>query len=549
MTDLTVPDLLEAIADASGDYVCLVDGASRLTWVELRSRVRRFANMLAESGIGIRNERSALADSESGQDHVALMLRNRAEYLEAMLGSFCARATSFNVNFRYTAGELRSMLADARPSAIVVATEFAPVVGEALVDRDPVVVLQVDDGGDGPLLPGAWWYHDVMAATSDAPGRSDWSPEDLYMLFTGGTTGRPKGVLWRQADALVSAFGISPRDGTEYASAQEAAAAAVARLGRRVCAPTPPFIHGASQWFAIGCLLGGGRVVIPEETGTFRPDHLLELVEQETLTEVMIVGDAFGRPLVEEVERHPRSFPSLRSIVNGGAALSETVRERLLAALPATRIVDNMGSSESGRQASRQFTRAGEARDLEALKGNVVLSSDRTRLLSRGEDELGWLARAGRVPIGYLGDAEKTEATFPTVAGIRYAVPGDRARLRADGMIEFVGRDSSTINTGGEKVFAEEVEEVLRSHPSVRDAIVVGRPSEKWGQEIVAVVAVEDGLTDEELVAHVAVRLARYKLPKRIVRVETVPRTPAGKADLRAAQVLCAGAGEDVHTR
>jgi acyl-coenzyme A synthetase/AMP-(fatty) acid ligase len=242
------------------------------------------------------------------------------------------------------------------------------------------------------------------------------------------------------------------------------------------------------------------------------------------------------------LEARPRPLPSLRAFVNGGAALSDGVRDWLLAAVPHARVVDSIGSSESGRQTSRQYRAPGGRAAMAPLAGTVVVSEDRRRVLVPGDEEIGWLARSGRVPLGYLGDPEKTQQTFPPIDGVRYAVPGDRARWLADGTVEVLGRDAAVINTGGEKVFGEEVEAALVSHAAVSDAVVVGRPSPRWGQEVVALVALGAPVSTDALLEHAAGRLARYKLPKRIVVADAVPRTLAGKADHRAVHALLAAA-------
>lgn len=303
---------------------------------------------------------------------------------------------------------------------------------------------------------------------------------------------------------------------------------------------TPPFVHGAAQWLAIGALLGGGRIVIQDDPTHLNPLGLLDVVDREGVTELMLVGDAFGVPIAEALEAVPRPLSTLRAFINGGAALSAGTRDRLLAVTPKVRIVDNMGSSESGRQATRSFGSAGAAEPhLESLKDTVVLSADRSRVLdSTEQEEIGWLARTGRIPLGYLNDAEKTRDTFVEVEGCRFAIPGDRARLKGNGAIDVLGRESTTINTGGEKVFAEEVEDALKSVPVVCDAIVFGVANDRWGSEIVAIVAVSEKVEAAELCDHASTVLARYKLPKRILFVDEVPRTVAGKPDRVRAEVL-----------
>jgi acyl-CoA synthetase (AMP-forming)/AMP-acid ligase II len=303
-------------------------------------------------------------------------------------------------------------------------------------------------------------------------------------------------------------------------------------------------MHGAAHWNALSCWLAGGTVVIQDETDHLHPVDVLDTCEREAVGSLLIVGDAFARPLLDELERTPRDLGALRFLMTGGAVLSPAIKDRFVAALPDLRIVDILGSSETGRH-GLNTTRAGAEAEpgvFAPSSTTVVLDPDRRRVLAPGEAEVGWLAQRGRVPLGYLGDRRRTEATFPRIDGVVHAVAGDRARLRADGRIELLGRDSVTINTGGEKVHAEEVEQALKDHPSVYDALVVGRPSERWGQEVVAVVSVTDGF-DPAVVGQAAARhLARYKLPKDYVVVPEVQRSASGKPDYAWARAVAEGA-------
>jgi acyl-CoA synthetase (AMP-forming)/AMP-acid ligase II len=295
-------------------------------------------------------------------------------------------------------------------------------------------------------------------------------------------------------------------------------------------------MHGAAHWNAISAWTSGGAVLIQDDPTRLVPADVLATCERERATALQIVGDPFARPLIDEMETGRYDLSRLRFLLSGGATLSRPVKQRLVELLPDLRIVDVLGSSETGRQAVTQDDRRSgrPAGAFEPSAAAVVLSDDKTRRLAPGTGETGWLAQRGRVPLGYLGDEAKTRATFPVIDGERHAVSGDRVRLQADGRIEFLGRESVTINTGGEKVFAEEVEQVLTAHGGVRDAIVVGRPSERWGQEIVAVLSPRDGEprpADDVLQAHCRRALAGYKVPKAFHWVEAVRRSPAGKPD------------------
>ncbi|HEY8547311.1 MAG TPA: AMP-binding protein, partial [Acidimicrobiales bacterium] len=426
---------------------------------------------------------------------------------------------------------------------VIVGGHFVGTLAEVLPDLPDVrLVLQVDDGSGADLLPGAHWYEDALAAATPRPPEG-LSPDDRYIVYTGGTTGMPKGALWRQADFLASCLGVT-------APADEVVARAAGRRSPLATLPCAPLMHGAAHWNAISAWMAGGTIVLPADTTRLDPADVLATIEREGVSSVQIVGDAFARPLLAELER-ARSTPGapvpdlsgLRFLVSGGAILSAPVKAALVDAVPGLRIIDVLGSSETGRQAVSQKVDA----QFSPERSSVVLSADRTRVLSPGDPELGWLAQAGRVPLGYLGDPDKTRATFPTIDGVRYAVAGDRVRWAADGTIEFFGRDSVTINTGGEKVFAEEVEQALTSHPGVEDALVVGRPDPRWGQAVVAVLSgggePDRRPTDEELRAHCRRTLAGYKVPKAFFWVDAVERSPSGKPDYAwARRVVGAGA-------
>ena len=528
----SVAEVHEAIAASRPDVVCLVYRDRRLTWAELTDRTRRLANHLLAQGLGCHTERDQLQGHESGQDHLAIYLHNGNEYLEAMLGSFKARVAPFNVNYRYVAEELAYLLDDSQATAIVVHSQFTPTLAEVLSQLPKLrVILQVDDGSGLPLLPGAIWYEDALAlASADLPA-VEWSGDDLYILYTGGTTGMPKGVLWRNADANVECFGGSKADNIG-AIVAEATGGLKALLA-------PPFMHGAGHWMSFRAWNTGGTVFVQNNTERLDPDDIWSMVQREQLNFLLIVGDAFGRPLLDQLETATYDLSSLTVVLSGGAPLSAGLKEQFLQHLPTVMIVDGLGSSEAGGQLSHVSVGAAATTGTFPISpGNHVLSDDLSSELAAGDDELGWLAKSGRLALGYLGDAAKTARTYPVIEGVRYAVPGDRARLRIDGIVELYGRDSVTINSGGEKIFAEEVEAAIKAHPAVYDCVVAGRPSERWGNEVVAIVRLREGaeVDDEGLRAEAENHIARYKLPKAFVYVTEVVRSPAGKADYRWAK-------------
>jgi fatty-acyl-CoA synthase len=547
MSEFNIAAAQEAIALAHPGREAIVQGHRRVTTTELTVRTRRLANLLFEHGLGLRAERSVLAPHKSGQDHLAVYLHDCPEYLEAMLGAYKARLAPFNVNYRYVADELRYLLDAGRARAVVYHGAFTPILARVLADRPPPeVLLRVDDGSAHPLLPGAVDYEAALAATSPVRPPLDWSPDDLYLLFTGGTTGMPKAVLWRQADIVVAGMGVADvRHGREWRSMEELVSAAAQPVSPRLLV-APPLMHGAGQWAAFQALLTGSTVVLPSTPQRRDPADILEQIAAERVTTLVIVGDAFARPLIDELRRNTPNLESLQHVITGGAPLTPESRSALLALLPHITIVDAVGSSESGAQGRGRSSPTSQAPAgcFAPNPGSCVVDEHRQQVLSPGHDGIGWLATAGRIPLGYLDDSEKTAHTFPVINGRRMAVAGDRAVHRPDGLIQLLGRDSVTINSGGEKIFAEEVEAAILAEPKIADVTVVGRPSERWGNEVVAVVAVRPGqqLTAEDVLSTAARRLARYKLPKQVVFVDQIVRSPAGKADYRWARSIAVAA-------
>ena len=531
---LNLATVHEAIADALGDQPCLIWRDRTWTWSEVTDRTRRLANVLVDHGLGRRRDLADCEGWESPHDHVALYLTNGNAYLEGMLGAAKAGAAAINVNYRYVADELAYLFDDADAAAIVYQGRFAETLREVLprLRRAPLL-LRVDDDTPDSLLPGARDYESALAGASAERPTIEWRPDDLYVLYTGGTTGQPKGVLWRQSDFLDGALGVRGTDGGPVGSVDEIVDAAARRTLRSL--PAPPFMHGAAHWNALSCWIGGGTVVVQDTTDRLDPADVLDTCERHQVSSLLVVGDAFARPLIDEQRRQPRDLTRLRFLLTGGAILSPALRAELTSLVPGLRIVDVLGSSESGRQAVSNVGADEAAQPTRFVPGpdTAILDEDRVRLVDPHDDHTGWLVKTGAIPRGYLGDEAKTRATFPVVDGRRWSVPGDRARWQPDGSIELLGRDSVTINTGGEKVFAEEVEQALKHHPAVYDALVVGRPSERWGQEVVAVVATRDGTTlDLDDLREVAGRhLAAYKLPKAVVVRDQVVRSPSGKPD------------------
>jgi acyl-CoA synthetase (AMP-forming)/AMP-acid ligase II len=534
MTEFALADLFETVARAVPDRECIVQGERRLRYSEVRERAERLASWFTSQGLGQVRERAELEPWQSGQDHVALYLYNCPEYIESMLACFRARLVPCNVNYRYTVPELAALLRDAGACALIYHAEFDAQVSALRAELPELrVLLRVGaPGGREANAGSAGLGHDYAAALAqgDPSGpTSPSTPDDLYVLYTGGTTGTPKGVLWRQADIFAAAFG-----GRELESLDKLRARAASGGSRGL--PLSPLMHGAAHWVSLHVIYAGGTVVLPVQVRRFDAEEALATIERERIDFVQLIGDAFGRPLLEALQRCSAELPTLRAIVNGGAPLGADTKRALLARLPGRIIIDAIGSSESGTQGVDLGTESNaQTGRFDRIASTRVLSADRSRILAPGDPELGWLAQSGRVPLGYLGDPERTRVTFPVLEGVRWAIPGDRAYVLADGRLEVIGRDSTTINSGGEKIFAEEVEAVLKTHPAVYDVLVCSRPSPRWGQEVCAVVqlrASEAAASIEaELLAHAARELARYKLPRAFVFCERIERSPSGKPD------------------
>ncbi|MCW1822662.1 acyl-CoA synthetase [Mycolicibacterium conceptionense] len=540
----TVPTVAEAVAAAIGDRPLIVQGDRRLTYRQVVERSNRLAAYLHSRGLGAQTERDELAGHEVGQDLLGIYAYNGPEFVESLLGSFRARVAPFNVNYRYVKNELQYLLADSGASALVYHAAFAPRVAEILPDLPALrVLIQIADASGNELLDGAVDYDTIVDSPTPVAPPVQPSPDDLYVLYTGGTTGMPKGVLWRQHDIFMTAFGgRNMVTGERAQSVEEIVERAVGNPGTKLLI-LPPLIHGAAQWGAMTAITTGQTVVFPSVVDRFDADDVVRTIEREQVLVATVVGDAMARPLLDALraglENGTVDVSSLSVVANGGAQLTPHVKQQLIDAKTNLIVIDGVGSSETGAQMSHMSAPgAVSTGTFNAGPDTCVVTEDFTAVLPPGHDGMGWLAQRGFVPLGYKGDAAKTAATFPVIDGVRYATPGDRARHLHSGAIELLGRDSVTINSGGEKIFAEEVESAVASHPAVRDVVVTGRPSERWGQEVVAVVALAEdaAATADELIRHAESSIARYKLPKAVVFRPAIERSPAGKADYRWAR-------------
>jgi len=523
--DFNLADLFEKVAATVPDRLAVVAGDRRLTYRELDERASRFAHFLLDVGV------------RPGQ-HVGIYAHNRAEWMESMIGCFKARAVPININYRYVVDELRYLFDNADLVALVFECGFAPLVAAARTGSPKLEHFLVLDDGSGTAnidVPAVEYEH-ALSVSSPQRDFGRRSPDDLYVLYTGGTTGMPKGVMWRQEDIFFAAMGggnyggepiTDPEQITDNVSPTPGATLALA-----------PLMHGNAQWTSMIALFGGNTVVL-DTSRRFDPDHVWDLVEREGVFVVSLVGDAMARPLVDAIGHRDHVPPTLFAIVSGGAILSPTVKEQIGREMPNVAVIDAFGASETGANGAVDVTAKGPR--FRMNESTTVLDDD-GNVAEPGV--IGMLARRGHVPLGYYKDAAKTAATFVERDGVRWAIPGDRAVIEDDGTITVLGRGSQSINTGGEKVFPEEVEAVLKSHPDVFDAIVVGVPDERWGESVTAVVAPRPGRRPslDELTTHARRALAGYKLPRHLVLVEAVERTPAGKPNYRWAKELAARA-------
>jgi acyl-CoA synthetase (AMP-forming)/AMP-acid ligase II len=517
-------DLWERVVDEIPDHEALVCGGRRLTYAQADARATRLAHHLASRGIG-------------AGDHVALYLYNGTEYLEGMLAAFKLRAVPINVNYRYGADELRYLLDDADARAVVYHREFGPALDGVRGDLELLhtLVEVADDSGAAPLTD-AVEYEGALAGASDVRDFGPRSADDLYILYTGGTTGMPKGVMWRAEDIFFGAFGGGNLGDDPIAEPEQVVD--TFDLHRRGL-PACPFMHGTAHWMAFGTLYSGGTVVI-SPVRHFDPEHLWRLIEAERATFLVIVGDAFARPLVEAYDRldPPADVTPLTVVLSGGAVLSPSVKAAWVERLPGALLIDGFGASETGGQGQSVSAAGGPIDSVARFSVNdetTVLDDD---LRPVGPGVVGKLARRGHVPLGYYKDPAKTAATFPVLDGVRWSVPGDHARIEADGTITVLGRGSVSINTGGEKVYPEEVEAALKSHAAVFDAVVVGVPDDRWGERVTAVVQARPGASPalDDLAEHVRAQLASYKAPRDLVLVDAIVRSPSGKPDYRWAR-------------
>jgi 3-oxocholest-4-en-26-oate---CoA ligase len=523
-------DLFEAAVDAYPDREYLVAEGKRRTYAEMEARANRLAHFLASRGVG-------------PGDHVGIYALNSVEWVETAWAVFKLRAVWININYRYVKDELRYLLTNADLVALVHQAAFGPRVSELAQDLpDLGTVVTIDDGSGEPPPPGAVAYDDAMAAGGPDRDFEPRSGDDHYVLYTGGTTGLPKGVVWRQEDVFYAlGGGVDPLTNTRVQRPEEMVEKG--RGGQVTLLPIAPLMHGATQWAVMGQSFAGNRIILVPK---FDPREVWRLAEQEKVNSIMITGDAMGKPLVETLDEPDADYDlsSLMALTSSAALFSAPVKDAFFEHLPNILITDAVGSSETGNNGMAVVGKGGTAMKsgpTVSVLGETVVLDEHLQRVEPGSGVIGKIARTGDIPVGYYNDPKKTAEVFITIEGRRHVMPGDFATVESDGTITLLGRGSVSINSGGEKIFPEEVESAVRSHPDVFDAIVVGAPDERWGQQVAAIIQPRQDRRPSlrDIQDHCRDAIAGYKVPRRLHVVESILRSPSGKPDYRwAAEVV-----------
>ncbi|MBO0852967.1 MAG: acyl-CoA synthetase [Nocardia sp.] len=540
-----IADLVEHTIDLVPDRVALADDVRSVTFAELEDRANRLAHHLREHGV-------------RPGDKVGIYSRNTIEAVEAMVAIFKARAVMVNVNFRYVENELQYIFENSDMVALIHERRYTARVGAVRPNTPKLqTVLVVDDGTeDVPTPSDSVDYEAALAGSSGARDFEERSPDDIFMLYTGGTTGMPKGVMWRHEDWWrVLGGGINFVTGEaiddEWTQAREGQ-----KNGQMVRYPIPPLIHGGSQSAIFHGLFDGGKTLMLPE---FEPAKVWQAIDKHLVNLIFITGDAMARPLLDALKAgdpdtgEPFKHPNLWAMASTAALFSPSIKDEYIELLPNTVITDSIGSSESGfggiSIATKGATHTGGPR-VKIDASTAVIDEDGNPI-EPGSGKVGMIARKGNIPIGYYNDPVKTAATFKEFNGIRYSIPGDYARVEEDGTVTMLGRGSVSINSGGEKIYPEEVEGALKCHPEIFDALVVGVPDERWGQRVAAVVQCRGEVRPSfaDLRPVLTKEISSYKLPRSLWFVDEIKRSPAGKPDYRWANAYAQSRPADVEAQ
>ncbi|WP_407445642.1 acyl-CoA synthetase [Rhodococcus sp. (in: high G+C Gram-positive bacteria)] len=540
---LNIADLVEHAIDLVPDRVALASDGREVTYGQLEERANRLANYLAEQGV-------------KPGDKVGIYSRNTIEAVEAMVAVFKIRAVMVNINYRYVENELQYLFDNSDTVALIHERRYSDKVANVLPSTPLVqTVVVIEDGTDGDFSSyGGVDYETALAGSSAERNFGERSPDDLYMLYTSGTTGHPKGVMWRHEDVWrVLGGGINFMTGEWVKDEWELARQGAENPGL-VRYPIPPMIHGGAQWALFQSLFSGGKVIMHPE---FSGHEVWRIIDEHKVNVIFITGDAMGRPMLDALEEgnpktgRPYDLSTLYAMASSAALFSPSLKDRFLELLPGKVLTDSIGSSESGFGGlgivEKGKTRGGGP-TVKIDESTTVLDEDGNPI-APGSGQVGLIARKGNIPLGYYKDEEKTKATFREYNGVRYSIPGDYARVEEDGTVTMLGRGSVSINSGGEKIYPEEVEGALKLHPAVFDVLVVGVPDERFGERVAAVMALREGHTAtlEELVASARTKIAGYKVPRSAWFVDEIRRSPAGKPDYRWAHEQTEARPADEH--
>ena len=522
----------ERVSDVVGDEIALINGEDKLTWASFDSKAAKIATILEEHGLK--------SDSKVG-----IYLHNSNEYLEVQYGVFKIEGVPINVNYRYKENELVYLLDNSDAEAVFFQGCYAERIS-AIKEQLPKVkvYIQIDDGTE-PLMESAIDYENSISSSKEQI-RFDRTEDNIYMLYTGGTTGMPKGVMYKHGSFIPSmlktAFAMGFEVPEDMNDLEKIIVNAQANNALTVSMPACPLMHGTGMWLgAFLPMFSGGAVVTISDLG-LNPKNVWQEVEKHKINSLVIVGDAFAKPLLDELKNakensNPYQISSLRAMISSGVMWSSEIKDGLLAMHDMT-LFDAMGSTEGGMGSSVSNREIPAKTAKFALNPGVIVLSDDGKEVEPGSDTMGKIGTSGLVPEGYFKDEKKSAETFKEINGVRYSFPGDYATINADGTINLLGRGSNCINTAGEKVYPEEVEEAIKKHPNVYDCLVVGLQDDKYGQRVVAIASLEENsaLEEGELIDFTREQLSGYKLPKQILFVEEVMRAPNGKANYKWAK-------------